>query len=632
MRNLIGYLKRIPLLFSLVLTFFLLGVQNVKAEENFSVTADFIHGIDTRVNTEVTITIASDITRVVSYFTTTIPEENLTVECYNASTSKKLDCSGHSRSGATDILVDFNNAVVKPSVPLVVRITYNTSAEQTDIYNIVSSVQDAVTNSIVLTYPKSKGEPLWTSDAIQNIKSVDDTYQITIQKPLYPNVSVLFGKSISYQFTVSKTFTNTLTDQNQTFELILPSDSTTQTIIWDTLDPLPNIAEQDEDGNYVFKYIVASGSSLDCNIQGHILKRDPIVDERQIDTFLTVNQGYWKTSEKLEFTRVINYLKDKGLNITDGFTNIQDLEESTAELIYKYIYQYTVERLNPQKSISDGIIIDSRIGFDNLVSNPNEATPPDYTDFLITVLRKYGIPTRQVIGFVSNISGYTSDGFYSYWVEAYDFVQKKWITMDPFLEDYSQKSLYGNAFFDHISILKRGKSPVAPKLTFYSDSDFKVVSSSQEEITPILKLDAQLVFDNNNTISKYIKGLVNISNTGNIAINQYVIGTSNIEGLQKYIDPVNNINSQVILPKQNATLQLNIPNTFDTSNIFVNIKFSNQDYSESVLSASDTNIQTPLYLQILTKAISLLSFIGLSYLVYFLIRRIRNKKQWTTQS
>lgn len=631
MRNLTGYLKKIPLLFSLIFTFFLLGTQAIHAEDNFTITADFVHRIDTSINTEVSITIASDITRVVSYFTTTIPQENLTIECYNVTSSKEIDCSGHSRSGATDILIDFNNAVVKPTVPLVVRITYNTSTEQTDTYNIVSSVQDATTNSIVITYPKPKGEPLWTSDAIQNIKSVDDTYQVTILKPLYPSIAVLFGKSISYQFTVAKTFTNTLTDQNQTFELILPSDNTTQTIVWDTLEPLPNIAEQDEDGNYIFKYIVASGSSLDCNIQGHILKREPITDERPIDAFLTNNLGYWKTSEKIEFTRVINYLKNKGLNITDGFTNIQNLDKNTAELVYKYLYQYTVERLNPQKSISDGIIIDSRVGFDNLVSNPNEATPPDYTDFLITVLRKYGIPARQVIGFVSNISGYTSDGFYSYWVEAYDFVQKKWITMDPFLEDYSQKSLYGNAFFDHISILKRGKSPVAPKLTFYNDSDFKVISSSQEEITPVLKLETQLVFDNNNTISKFIKGLVNISNTGNIAINKYVIGTSNIESLQKYIDPVNNINSQVILPKQNATLQLNIPNTLDTSNIFVNIKFSNQDYSESVLSASDTNIQIPLYLQILTKAISLLSFIGLSYLVYFIIKRIRNKSQWITQ-
>jgi len=620
MRNLTGYLKKTLLLSSLVLSFFIFNTQTLHASDQFTITADFVHGIsDTNVDTQATITISAETTRAVSYFTTTIPQENLTAECYRG--TNRLDCSSHTRNGATDILIDFDNAIVKPTSPLVLRITYNTKADPSNAYTIVSSVQDAITNSITLSYPKSKGEPLWTSDAIQNIKSIDNSYQVTILKPIYPSISVLFGANIAYQFNVSKTFTNTLTDQNQTFELILPADSSTQTIVWDTLTPLPNIAEQDEDGNYIFKYIVGAESTTDCSIQGHILKKDSTTNTNAPDVFLTSSVGYWKTSEKLEFTRILSYLKGKGLNISDTFTDIKDVDKSSQELIYKYLYQYTIERLNPQKSLEGGVIIDNRVGFDNLVSNPNDATPSDYTDFLITIFRKYGIPTRQVIGFVSNISGYTSDGFYNYWVEAYDFTQSKWITMDPFLEDYSAKPLYGNPFYDHISILKRGKTPTAPKLTFYKDTDFKVTSSSQEEITPILKFETQLVFDDNNTVSKYIKGLVNISNTGNIAITKYAIGNSNIEDIKKYIDPVNNINSQVILPKQSATLQLNIPNNLDTTNVFLNIEFSNQDFSESVLSASDTNITVPLYLQIATKIISVLSFAGILYLVYSLLNK-----------
>jgi len=627
MRNLTGYLKKILLLFSLVLLPLILFTTPAHAEDQFTLTSDFIHGIsDTTIDTQAVITISASTSRVISYFTTTIPQENIIAECYNVSASKKLDCSSHNRSGATDILIDFNNSLIKSNSNIVLRITYHTNITSAESLNIVSSVQDAVTNSVVLTYPKTKGEPLWTSDAIQNIKSIDDNYQITIFKPLYSSISVLFGKSISYQFNVSKTFTNSLTDQNQTFELILPSDSATQTIVWDKLSPLPNIAEQDEDGNYIFKYIVGSGTSMDCNIQGHILKRNSIANNNTPDSFLTNNIGYWKTTEKIEFTRIITYLRNKGLNITDGLTNIQTLDASTQELIYKYLYQYTVERLDPQKNLSSGIISDSRVGFDNLVSNPNEVTSADYSDFLVTILRKYGIPSRQIIGFVSNISGYASDGFYSYWVEAYDLTQKRWITMDPFLEDYSSKPLYGNAFFDHITILRRGKSPSAPKLTFYKDSDFKVVSSSQDEIVPELKFNTQLVFDNNNTISKYIKGLLNITNTGNIAINNYTIGESNIADIKKYIDPVNNINSQVILPTQSATLQLNIPNALDVSNISLNIEFSNEDFSESVLSASDTNIKTPVYIQILTKAISLLTFAGVVYLIYFISKKISLKK------
>ena len=627
MRNLTGYLKRIPLLFSLILSFFLLTTLKTYAIDQFTITADFTHGVvDTTINTEAIITISSDTTRVISYFTTTIPQEDLTVECYNVASNKKLDCSGHKRSGATDILVDFNNAVVKTTAPLKLKLIYTTKGIQENSYNIVSSIQDATTNSIVLTYPKAKGEPLWTSDAIQNIKSAGDLYQITILKPIHPSISVLFGKNVSYKFTVSRTFTNSLTDQNQTFELILPPDTTTQTIVWNDITPLPNIAEQDEDGNYVFKYIVAPQDTLDCNIQGYVLMHNMLTDESTPGTFLTTKFGYWQATQKIEFTRILTYLKNKNVKISDTFSNVKDVDENNQELIYKYLYQYTVERLNPQRNLTTGIITDNRVGFDHLVSNPNDATPSDYSDFLITILREYGIPARQVIGFVSNASGYTSDGFYNYWVEAYDFTQKKWITMDPFLEDYSGKSLYGNLFYDHITILKRGKSPVAPKLTFYKDTDFKVTSSSQEDVIPNFALDTQLIFDNNNIVAKYLKGLVNISNTGNVAINKYSITSSNIPDIRKYIDPVNNINSQVILPKQNTALQLNIPNSLTESKISLNIKFENQDLSKEVLVQSDTNIHIPLYLQVLTKLISLTSFAGILYLVYFLTKKVKNSK------
>ncbi|MFZ2190400.1 MAG: hypothetical protein WAV48_06485, partial [Candidatus Magasanikiibacteriota bacterium] len=64
----------------------------------------------------------------------------------------------------------------------------------------------------------------------------------------------------------------------------------------------------------------------------------------------------------------------------------------------------------------------------------------------------------------------------------------------------------------------------------------------------------------------------------------------------------------------------------DVSNISLNIEFSNEDFSESVLSASDTNIKTPVYIQILTKAISLLTFAGVVYLTYFISKKVNLKK------
>lgn len=621
MRNLNGYLKKILLLSSLSFVLLSLSSKFVNAENLFTVNTDITHTIaDSTIDTEIIATISTDTTRVLSYYTATITQENLSVECYNANTNVKLDCSSYKRTGATDIIIDFNNAVITAKSPYKLKLVYQTSTQATDTYNIVSAIQDATTTSITVVYANLKGQPLWTSDTIQSIKSIGSNYQITIDKPIYSTLTLLFGNQISYKFTISKTFTNSESDNNETFEIITPPDTSSQTIVWDNINPLPNVAEQDDDGNYIFKYILPAGQTLDCSVEGHILMHSSITAETP-SSYLTTASGYWDSTSKTEFTRINTYLAAKGLTLPEGFSDITSVDTNVKELVYKYLYQYVVERLNPQKSLATGIITDSRVGFDNLVSNPNNLTPADYSDFLVTILRKYNIPARQVIGFVSNVSGYTSDGFYNYWVEAYDYTQKKWITLDPFLEDYSSKSLYNSPFFDHIVILYRGKSPVSPKLTFYNDSDFKVVSSSQDEITASFAPSAQLVFENADITSKYIKMLVNISNTGNVAISGYSISQSRVENLQKYIDPINNINSQIILPKENGTIQFNIQNNGVLSNTFVNIKFLNNGYSKELLLESNPTLNIPLYIQVLTKVISVLAFAGLVYLIYFSINK-----------
>ncbi len=624
MRNLNGYLKKILLLFSL--SFLLLFSQSTGsyADDGFNLSSEFIHTVqgDT-VSTQAILTISSETPKVISYFTITLPQENISPICKNESKGTDVTCTSYKRAGVTDILLDLNNALVKPSTPISISINYSAVYSQSNSYNIVSKFQGYDTTKISFIYPRNFGEPLWASDTIQNIKTIGETYQIQIEKPIYSNLSVLFGEHVSYQFEISKTFTNTLKDQNQTFEIIVPSDNTHQTILWSEISPTPNLAEQDEDGNYILQYILAPSSSQDCVIKGSIIMHN---DSKQIDevaSYLTSNTGYWNATEKNEFTRINQYLKDNIDTINDTFSNIEDLDDDSQQLVLKYLYQYTVERLNPQADLTQGIITDSRVGFDQLVENPNSVTPSDYTDFLITILRYYGIPAKQVIGFVSNISGYTSDGFYNYWVEAYDSVSKRWVVLDPFLEDYSQKTLYNSPFFDHISILERGKNPVAPKLTFYQDTDFKISYNSQTTLTPTLNATTSLYFENNTIISPYIKAILNITNTGNIAVRGYDINLSNIEMIEKYIDPVNNINSQIILPNQSATLQFNILNTGLPDTFSLATNFKNFDYSQEITTNEGFNIQTPIVITIIVKLISLAVFGGVIYLIYWGVKKLK---------
>jgi hypothetical protein len=222
----------------------------------------------------------------------------------------------------------------------------------------------------------------------------------------------------------------------------VPSDTPTQTIIWEDISPTPTSSLKDEDGNYIFKYIVKPGETADCKISGYILKTEDLEITEKTSSFLTQKTGYWSITNNTEFRRINSFLERKGLLIPPTFDDVEVLEDAQKELFYKYIYQYVIERLNYNEEIPLGIESSSRIGAQTLTEAPNNASNIDYSDFYIALLRNYNVPSRLVVGYISNITGYTSDGFYHHWVEYSDTNQNRWVTADPFLEEYfGKKSL-----------------------------------------------------------------------------------------------------------------------------------------------------------------------------------------------
>jgi len=626
MKDLIGYLKKILYLFNLLILFF--PLSNISAAENFQIYTSFQHTLESdSINTEVVLQIRSDSPKVISYYTASIPIKNLQAKCKNLKTNQNLDCTLYHRGSITDILMDLKNAVVRPDSPIEILLTYTTPISEGYTYTMPSKIADTTTNTIVIKYPKEKGEPLWSSDPIENIKSVGENLEVVINKPAYSSISLLFGKNVTYRFEISKVFTNSLDGENQTFEIYVPSDTQNQLIIWDEITPLPNSTLLDEDGNYIFKYVVAPDESLDCTISGYIQMINP-VSETLNRSYLTKTSGYWSIKNKTEFKRINNYVQRKGIEITEDFDSINKLEDVEKELFYKYIYQYVIERLNFNKDITLGTINETRLGANALVETPNESTATDYADLYIAILRSYQIPARMVVGYISNITGYTADGFYHHWVEYYDDVNKKWVISDPFLEEYFEKNLFGTPFFDHISILKRGKSPVAPKISFFNDSDFTVHSETQENIVPNFDINSELSFEEYRITNRYLKGYIYTTNTGNTVINGYTISKSNIANIQKYLDPVNNLSSKIILPKQSNKMQFNIPiEKLQEGNIFVKIKYSNQNLqNRDILIEKEINSIVPGYLIYIAKILSFFVFVVIAFLIYFLSKTIKKNE------
>lgn len=623
MRGLIGYLKKI-LFLSSILALTLSLAQKTSAAEPFQIYTSFEHKIESKnISTEAILQIRSDSPRVISYYTASIPQKNLDILCYLVKTNKRINCTTFHRGSNTDVLLELNNAVVKKDAPLEVMLRYKVSNDSGNAFNISSKILDTTTSSVLIQYPKTIGEPLWTSDPLSSIKAVKDSFQILINKPIHPTISILFGEKVSYKFSISRNLQNT-TEENQTFELIVLPDTKDQTVIWTDISPLPNSAVLDENGNYVFKYIVPPSQSMECKIDGYVEKIISEEKEKGAD-HLTKPTGYWKIVNSSEWIRVQTYMKRHNLNILKDFDDIESLKTEEKEIFYKALYKYVVEKLNFNKNLTLGIETTARLGANILTESALESAPIDYADFYIALLRHYKIPSRMVIGYVSEISGYTADGFYHYWVEYYDSTLSKWIIADPFLSDYLNKDLFKSDFFDHITVLKRGKSSVSPNITFYSENDFKVEFSPSEKEEISFSPTAELTFEKLKSTDQYLKGYLYILNSGNIAINRHSLEKSNIENVRKYIDPVNNIYSKIILPKQSATIQLNIPyNSIHTSNIFLNITLANNSSNQKnfLLEQNVTEI-LPIYILIISKIISISVFLVGFFLIYFGIKKIR---------
>lgn len=644
MRNLTGYLKKTPLkyrnILSLLLLFSILlsslgltSVPKVMATttiSDFNINVDFQHIItEETIDTQVVMEITSSSPRVISYYTAILPIERLQVTCEEFKTRKELECTTFNRGSNTEVLINLNNAVVRPTSPLEVLMEYSSPREKDSSFNISSTIFNSTTRSIVIKYPKDMGEPLWSSDPIQNIKAIEDRYIVLIEQPQNPKLSIVFGEKLLYKFDINKVFSNTLKDDNQTFEIYVPSDTPTQTIIWEEISPTPTSSLKDEDGNYIFKYIIKPKETANCKISGYILKTQDLETTEETSSFLTQKTGYWSITNNTEFRRINTFLERKGLVLPPNFEDVEMLEDSQKDLFYKYIYQYVIERLNYNEEIPLGIESSSRIGAQTLIEAPNNASNVDYSDFYITLLRSYNVPSRLVVGYVSNITGYTSDGFYHHWVEYLDTNQNRWVTADPFLEEYFNKNLYGSPFLDHITIIRRGKSAVAPKISFFQDTDFIVKTETTKDIQPQFSIDALFAIENFSITKPYAKGLLKLKNEGNIALNNIIISKSNIENLIKYTDPIKNMQSDILLPNQENFLQFNIPHDkINSTNIFVETSLTNLDrYKIDETLETVVEEEVPLYILILSKLLSILIFCTFLFLLYFLIKSKLFKKK-----
>lgn len=624
MRNLIGYLKKTLLLFSSLFLFALNTLPIYSQEQSFDIKTDIYHSWkEDTLTTSIYYTIfSSQTSRVISYYTSTILEENIKPSILLMNKNQKLEPTIHNRSGATDVVIDLKNTPISKETPITLKLTYQQKISK-DKISLLSSVKDTRTTKMVLTYPKENGEVSWSSTPITKIESKGNNYEISVEKPQGERTTITLGEDMIYEFHINRNLINT-DDKMYTSEIVIPANTTFQKVLIESFEPQPNRSYKDINGNYIIQYELAGNSNLTVEVSGYIkMEKGLEIESKDYSSEL---REFWKLTNQEETKRINKYLNANGLQVDDEFSSINELEDSSEkQLFYKLIYQYVIERLQPNTLTLGSLTGGVRLGGTKALEALSDATPEDYCDSLIAIYREYAVPTRFVLGYITNISDYNPDGMYHNWIEYYDITKNDWYLADPYLEDYSSTSLWNRSLPDHVSIIYRYENPNTPKLTYYSENDLTIKKTDQQ-VDYKYNFDISISFKPYNLTDSHLQGSLIVKNTGNTILDTFNIVKSNPD-FNKYLDYIENSSYTILLPNDTSNIKFNIPSQEVETNIFAVVTaYSGTDQTEEkYLNTQFDIVDQHQYIPILSKLISALMYIIISIPIYITLTKLQKR-------
>ena len=618
MKNSNGYLKKTLLIFSILSVIFLSlpKANHVYALEGFDIQSDFNHVWDgTKIDSTVDITIStSQSPRVITFYTIVLPQERLKPVIYLLNKNKKLEPTYYNGSGTTSVVVDLDNAVVSKDKPISLRLSFSTLNNK-DNLSLISSILDSTTKSFTFTYPSKYGDVLWSSTPVNKVTQNGDNIEIQTTPPTVNKVNISLGEKIFYEFHISRNLLNT-GDKMISSEISIPPNTNTQKIVIDSVEPQPDKAYTDIDGNYILQYEVAPKSNIEVYIKGYIDMEKTIYSNLSIP--LIESQSTWDIKDTDLEKRISKYVKE---NIGADIQSVYDIkEQSRREVLYKTLYQFIINNLEPNTLAIGSLNGFVRLGGERALSEQSNATSEDYADATISLFRKYKIPARLVIGYITDISDYHENGMYNYWIEYMDVDKKDWVIIDPFLEDYSKNSLYGRTLPDHVTLLYRYDDPNIPKLSYYSENDF-IISSVKSIPKAVYEISTNIYLKPYKLTDSHLQGSIAIKNMGNTVIDKVDIVKSNPD-ITKYIDQIENNSSILLLPKDITEIKFNIPSLKIDTPLYSVIKASSgthdldEKYTESTFNIINNNA-----IEIFSKIASITIFVIISGFIYILLRK-----------
>jgi len=445
------------------------------------------------------------------------------IKAYTASDS--LDAQSTQGSKTTNITIPFKEQVVGKNKSNDFFLEFDSRDFANQLGNIweisiprLSETDDLKDYQLNLTIPLSFGKPAFINPSPINT-SVNDgyiTYYFSSEDLLKKGVSATFGEKQYFDFSLQYNLENPNIYPAKT-ELALPPDTPFQQIIYQSLNPLPEDINIDEDGNWMAVYNLKSKENLTITATGSAqISLSPRPDFPK--TYLKNIQDYLKPQQYWE----VDHPKIKELTET----------VVTPQSIYQYVVNnliYDYGRLG-----EDAV----RFGAVNILDNPDSAICMEFSDLFITLARANNIPARNVNGFAYTTNSalrplsLKKDVLHA-WPEYYDDVKNLWIPVDPTWGNTTGGIDYFSQFdLNHFAFAFQGiNSDYPPPAGAYktdnqNNKDINITFGKPVTAQPQTKLRLQLA-------KQSIAGLpltakITLINTGNVAVyNQTINLTAN---------------------------------------------------------------------------------------------------------
>jgi len=251
-------------------------------------------------------------------------------------------------------------------------------------------------------------------------------------------------------------------------DIALPPETLYQKIYLEALEPQPTLVFQDEDGNFLARYLLKPLEKKTVHFQGIIA----VYAQPRVEIKSTIKDDFEKQKKYL--------LTPTSFWQINNFEKYQDFISLNSPFD---IYYYVLNRLNYSYSLA--LKTKSRLGANLVLSQPNSAVCTEFTDLFIALAREKGIFSREVEGY-----GFTQDeklrpltlsaDVLHAWPEYFDKEKELWIPIDPTWEDTSGIDYFSSFDLNHIAFVIHGKNPQYP----VSAGMYKIEDSRDISIVP----------------------------------------------------------------------------------------------------------------------------------------------------